>query len=442
MNPPPENTESATPQAVDLRQGAEEVAAERAALSPLDPADLMPGKMRRTLHELEVHQIELEMQNKELRRAQAELDASRARYFDLYDLAPVGYCTLNEQGLILEANLTLGTLLGVVRGELIRRPISQFIHTEDEDVYCLYCQQLFATGEAPACELRMVKNDGAPLWVRLKSTTTHDAAGLPVLRVAFSDISELKQTEAAQRESERLLLEAQRIASLGSYVLHIPTGLWKSSAVLDQVFGIDEAYERSLDGWMALLHPDDRARMADYLTNEVIARHRDFDQEYRILRHDNQAERWIHGMGQLEFDAQGHPLTMHGTVQDITERKRVEEVQAFLAQTGHRTADQSFFNALARYLAKCLGMDFVCIDRLEGNGLSARTVAVWCDGHFEDNVTYALLDTPCGEVVGKTVCCFPANVCQLFPRDQVLKNLGRKVMSASRSGAIPASRSG
>jgi PAS domain S-box-containing protein len=68
-------------------------------------------------------------------------------------------------------------------------------------------------------------------------------------------------------------------------------------------------------------------------------------------------------------------------------------------------------------------MDFVCIDRLEGDGLTARTVAVWCDGHFEDNVTYALKDTPCGDVVGKTVCCFPASVCQLFPRDQVLRDL-------------------
>ncbi|MCX5883171.1 MAG: ATP-binding protein, partial [Deltaproteobacteria bacterium] len=77
----------------------------------------------------------------------------------------------------------------------------------------------------------------------------------------------------------------------------------------------------------------------------------------------------------------------------------------------------------ARYLAKTLGMDFVCIDRLEGDGLTARTEALWCDGRFEDNVTYALKDTPCGDVVGKQVCCFPASVCQFFPRDQVLQDL-------------------
>ena len=90
------------------------------------------------LHELRVHQIELEMQNEELRRAQAELDAARARYFDLYDLAPVGYCTLSEQGLILEANLTAATLLGVARGALVKQPFTRFILKEDQDIYYLH----------------------------------------------------------------------------------------------------------------------------------------------------------------------------------------------------------------------------------------------------------------------------------------------------------------
>jgi len=110
-------------------------------------------------------------------------------------------------------------------------------------------------------------------------------------------------------------------------------------------------------------------------------------------------------------------------VNDITERKRIEDVQLFLAQIGSGGEAESFFNALARYLAQSLKMDFVCIDRLEGDGLNARTVAVWCDGRFEDNVTYALKDTPCGDVVGKQVCCFPASVCQFFPRDLVHQDL-------------------
>ncbi len=100
-----------------------------------------------------------------------------------------------------------------------------------------------------------------------------------------------------------------------------------------------------------------------------------------------------------------------------------DDLLTFLAQTSSMPSEESFFNKLARYLAQYLDMDFVCIDRLEGDGLTATTVAVWCDGHFEDNVSYALKDTPCGDVVGKTVCCFPGMVCQLFPNDQVLKDL-------------------
>jgi PAS domain-containing protein len=90
-----------------------------------------------------VHQIELELQNEELRRAQAELDIARARYFDLYDLAPVGYCTISEQGLILEANLTVAALLGVARSELVKQPISRFILKKDEDIYYLHRKHPF-----------------------------------------------------------------------------------------------------------------------------------------------------------------------------------------------------------------------------------------------------------------------------------------------------------
>ncbi len=108
---------------------------------------------------------------------------------------------------------------------------------------------------------------------------------------------------------------------------------------------------------------------------------------------------------------------------DITVIKRTEEIQIFLAKTTSQPSSESFFEALARYLSEFLGMFYVCIDRLEGGGLNARTLAVWCDDHFEDNVTYALKDTPCGDVVGQSVCCFPASVCKFFPHDKILQDL-------------------
>jgi PAS domain S-box-containing protein len=167
---------------------------------------------RRALYELRVHQIELEMQNEELRRTQGELDAARARYFDLYNLAPVGYITLSEHGLILEANLTAATLLGVPRGALVNQPISRFILQADQDTYYLRRKQLFDTGEPQTWELRMLYKGGTPFWAHLVATAAQDPAansgrdvygsspagasqGSPVLRVVMSDVTERKLAE-------------------------------------------------------------------------------------------------------------------------------------------------------------------------------------------------------------------------------------------------------
>ncbi|MDO8208604.1 MAG: EAL domain-containing protein [Gallionella sp.] len=125
-------------------------------------------------------------------------------------------------------------------------------------------------------------------------------------------------------DSEASLRESQLIAGLGTYVLDIRTGFWQSSEVLDQLFGIDDSYAHSVEGWRALLHPDNRMMMIDYLRNEVIGQGKAFDKEFRIIRPQDQAERWVHGLGKLEFDAQGRPVKMHGTIQDITASKHAE----------------------------------------------------------------------------------------------------------------------
>ena len=122
-------------------------------------------------------------------------------------------------------------------------------------------------------------------------------------------------------------------------------------------------------------------------------------------------------------DARGAIIGSVSVVRDISERKRNEDVLRFLAQCGSTPSGGDFFQALARYPGQSLGMDYVCIDRLEEGSLTARTVAVYFDGKFEANVSYTLKDTPCGEVVGKTICCFPRDVRRLFPKDPVLQGM-------------------
>jgi len=188
--------------AVYLRSQAEKIARIEEAQT-LDA--LSPEEARQTLHELRVHQIELEIQNEELRRAQVELDAARSCYFDLYDLAPVGYCTISEPGLILEANLTAVTMLGVARADLVNQPLFRFIFKEDHNIYYLHRKQLFETGAPQVCELRMLKSNGAQFWSRLEATVAQDDDGAPTFRIVLSDIAERKRAEEAlQQAHDRL----------------------------------------------------------------------------------------------------------------------------------------------------------------------------------------------------------------------------------------------
>ena len=182
-----------------LRQWAEMVANENvASLSP-DRETLSPEAVRQQLHELRVRQIELEMQNEELQRARDELTAMHARYFDLYDLAPVGYFRVSEHGLILEANLTAATMLGVSRRDLITQPIARFIVRDDADSYYLHHNLIIKTGTPQTCELRMVTHDGTPFWVYLQSTAAQGEDGAPVHHIVTSDITARKQAEGQLR---------------------------------------------------------------------------------------------------------------------------------------------------------------------------------------------------------------------------------------------------
>ena len=211
-------------QSTELRHKAEEIAHERAARSPGNVKAMTSAETRQTLHELRVHQIELEMQNEALRQTSRELEALRARYFELYNLTPAGYVTLSEKGLIIEANLTAATLLGVTRNVLIKKRLAQFIHEEDQDIYYRTRKQLSETAGSQACELRMIKKDGTEFFAGLLATIDQnpstdsprlrsgqaEKAGKPINRILISDITERKRLEEAlQRAHDHLELRVE-----------------------------------------------------------------------------------------------------------------------------------------------------------------------------------------------------------------------------------------
>ena len=178
-------------------------------LDSLIPNNLTPEATYELLHELQVHQIELEMQNEELRESHIALDIVRTRYFDLYDLAPIGYLTLNEHALIQQANLTVANMLGLARSSLIKLPFTKLILKADQDVFYLNHKQLIESGDPQSFDLRIVKNNHSPIWTNLVITITNSNSDnnnkALEIRVVLSDLT-------VRKEAEQALLAARQIA--------------------------------------------------------------------------------------------------------------------------------------------------------------------------------------------------------------------------------------
>ena len=149
------------------------------------------------VHELEVHEIELEMQNEELQNAQTRLELSLARYRDLFDLAPVGYLSLRLNGVIVDANLTVARLLKTDRNQLARTKLSRYVHSEYQDTLLRHLRTTFLGNDRETCELELIRGDGACFFAQLDSILqyTGEEQQAQCLTVVI-DITERRRQEA------------------------------------------------------------------------------------------------------------------------------------------------------------------------------------------------------------------------------------------------------
>ena len=194
----PEEKKPDTPQSESsLRNAAEEQLVHSPSISP-NLAEQTPAKL---IHELQVHQIELEMQAEELRKSHLALEESRDKFLDLYDFAPTGYLTLTDKALITEVNLTGATLLGVVRSKLIHTRFRKFIVQNDFESWDRYFAEVLNLGEKQTCTLTLIRADGSVFPARLESSRITGSDGTNPVRIAISDITDIWQIEAL-KESE------------------------------------------------------------------------------------------------------------------------------------------------------------------------------------------------------------------------------------------------
>ena len=318
----------------ELRQRAESVLLEETLKNI---TTLSPEEIQKTFHELLVHQIELEMQNEELRRAQTKLDVAQAHHFDFYNLAPVGYCTISEKGLIMEANFPAASFLSLARDELINQPLTNFVHQQDQDLYYLFRKKILGFDTPQSCELRVVRKDGTVLWVLLHAIAAQDVDGAPVCRIVLSDITDRKRVEDSLIENElRAVEEKERLSCLlnsisdevwfadihGQFTLANPSAAREfnlSSSDSIDVVNLAESLE--------VFRPDGSPRPVEEapplraLTGELI---RGEDEIVRTpstgdLRYRHVSSAPVHG-------TQGAIIGSISVVRDITKHKQAEKV--------------------------------------------------------------------------------------------------------------------
>ncbi|SDM18146.1 PAS domain S-box protein [Halarsenatibacter silvermanii] len=188
-----------------LREKAEKVLSSKEIEQPEDLEEMSQEEIHQFLHELQVHQIELELQKEELLEAQSKLEKARSRYYELFDLAPVGYCRLSKEGKIKEVNLAAASYLEKSREELMEKEISQYILPEDQDTYYHFRKDLFDTGSPQECELRMQKAGGEIFWVQLKAEIIQGKEDRPAVFLTIEDITERVKEKIKRRKRTKEL---------------------------------------------------------------------------------------------------------------------------------------------------------------------------------------------------------------------------------------------
>jgi PAS domain S-box-containing protein len=304
-----------------LRQKAEEML-KKTQLIDKSANQVLGADIMKLIHELNVHQVELEMQNDELQQAKSNAEAAARKYTDLYDFAPNGYFTLSSEGVITELNLRAASLLGKSRNYLNGKMLSLYINPASRPTFNDFLKQIFIGKLTETCELALYPVSDMPVHVYLTGNASDNGDQAFITMV---DITAMKTVQQKLQESELFLNEAQQVANLGAYTMDVSTGQWKSSKTLDAIFGIDPHFDRSVQGWASLLHPEWQQIMNDYFANEVLGKKTDFDKEYKIVRNNDKVERWLHGIGRLKFDDWGKPIHMVGVIQDITQQKEANE---------------------------------------------------------------------------------------------------------------------
>lgn len=351
------------------------------------------------------------------RQAEAALRLSEARHAAILMSALDGYWLVDSNGRIVEVNQASAQMSGYSIDELLTMGIVDLEDAESAGDTAAHLQKIHRLG-VDRFDTRHRRKDGSVYDVEVSAQTSADGSGLTV--GFLRDVTERNLAAAALHASEAQLRFVTDHAPIMIAHCDQQRRYKFVNLAYAQMFGLQPAdligrHTHEVLGKNGYAQAD--PHMAIALSGQRV--------EYDIeISPSARSRLTLHVMYAPEFDAADQAVIgFVAALVDITERKQSEMADTFLAQAGIDPDGEAFFPALARFLASSLQMDYICIDRLEGDQLTATTLAVWHDGGFKDNLSYALADTPCGQVPGQKVCCYPASVSAFFPKDAALQQL-------------------
>jgi len=273
------------------------------------------------LHDLQLHQTELEMQNEELRLIQTALAESRDQYIDFYDYAPVGYLTLDDQGMISEINLTGADLLGMERSKLLQQRLAHFVAPEDHDRLHRHFQAVLKHDEKQTCEMLFRRDDGSSFYAQLDCVKKTKGGGEPEVRIVLTDITERKMKDETLREKEEFFRMIAENTEDFIAVLDLTGRRLYNNPTYGRLFG-DIENLRGTDSF-AEIHPDDRDHVKRVF-REIVQSGIGLRTDFRFLLPDGSI-RHMESRGGLIRNSQGQASRVVVVSRDITERKLAEE---------------------------------------------------------------------------------------------------------------------
>lgn len=262
----------------------------------------------------------------EIERVEAEqkLKASEEKYRNIFENIQDVYYQTDLEGNVLEISPSIKHFSEFKRDEIVGKPVHRLYENPDDRKTLVAA--LEKKGELKDYEVKLKTSAGGVKYASINARMIFDADHKPQkITGSIRDITDRKKIEEALQEREFFFMESQKAAFIGSYKTNFHEGFWESSEVLDEIFGIDKNFDRSIGGWLDIVHPDDREMMDSYLQEEVLSKRNPFNKEYRILRKNDKQSRWVLGQGVAVFDEEGNAISLTGTIQDITERKLDEE---------------------------------------------------------------------------------------------------------------------